>query len=150
MEPPWLCRHSPGAHSSVDWGVVLRISFAAGPISPFPNSAREGDNFLGEKLLFFCTFAPFCKRPLVSLRLVQVWLGPRFRSEKEASALGLNISGGSLRSLFNHLIGLVPLLHQKHGRKRLQNRWKRGSRGGKTRRSCSRGCKGQRTGNLSF
>lgn len=48
VEPPWLCRHSPGAHSSEDLGVVLRISFAAGPISPFPKSAQEGDNFLEE------------------------------------------------------------------------------------------------------
>lgn len=115
----------------------------------FQTRLERGTIFGGE-IAFFCTFTTFCKRPRVSLRSVRVWLGPRFRSEKEAPALGLNISAGSLRSLFNHLIGWVPLLHQKHGRKRLQNRWKRGSRGGKTRRSCSRGCKGQRTGNLSL
>lgn len=32
VETPWLWRHRRGAHSSADWGVVLRISFAAGPI----------------------------------------------------------------------------------------------------------------------
>lgn len=41
VETGWLCRHSPSAHSSVDLGVVLRISFAAGPISPFTNSPRR-------------------------------------------------------------------------------------------------------------
>lgn len=101
-----------------------------------------------KKFPFFCTFATFCDSPQVFLRLVRFFF---FTSVGEGgAALGLEILGGSLRSLFNHLIGRVPLLHQKHGRKRLQNRWKRGSRGGKTRRGRSRGCEGQRTGILPF
>lgn len=53
-----LCRHSPSAHSSVDLGVVLRISFAAGPISPFTNSARR-EKIERIRVFSFRVFATF-------------------------------------------------------------------------------------------
>lgn len=67
VETGWLCRHSPSAHSSVDLGVVLRISFAAGPISPFTNSAR-GKKKNWKNSRFFCVFATFCEFSHVPLR----------------------------------------------------------------------------------
>lgn len=66
VETGLLCRHSPIAHSSADLGVVLRISFAAGPISPLRNSVR-GKKI--ERIRVFRTLATFslCKRSHVPL-----------------------------------------------------------------------------------
>lgn len=76
-----------------------------------------------------------------------------FRANSSASVgeggVGARVEflGGSLRSLFKHLIGWVPLLHQKHGSTHLQNRRKRGSRGGKACGRCSCCSKDERAGN---
>lgn len=134
VETWWLCRHSPVAHSSADLGVVLSISFTAGPISPFTNSKN-------------CV--SFASSPHFANPRASFW----FRANSSASVweggVGARVEflGGSLRSLFNPLIGWVPLLHQKHGSTHLQNRRKRGSRGGKAcgRRSCC--SKDERAGN---
>lgn len=89
METGWLCRHSPSAHSSVDLGVVLRISFAAGPISPFTNSAR-GKKKLKEFafLLRLCHILRVLTRPFAVI--FGLGLVPRLRLEKEVPALDLN------------------------------------------------------------
>lgn len=92
----------------------------------------------------------FCNFSRVSLR------SHRFRADSSASfgegsvGVWLEFLGGSLRSLFIHFIGWVPLLDQKHGSTNLQNRWKRGSCGRKTSRRCSCCSKDKRTGNLRW
>lgn len=131
------------------WALYSASHLRRGQFLHFQTRFERGTIFW-KKFLFFCTFASFCESPRVSLRLVWFFTWSSVSVGEGGVALGLKILGGSLRSLFNHLIGRVPLLHQKHGRKRLQNRWKRGSRGGKTRRRRSRGCKGERTGILPF
>lgn len=148
METGWLCRHSPSAHSSVDLGVVLCISFAAGPISPSTNSAREKIERIRVSFASSPHFLQVLARPFCGH--LGFGLIPRLRLEKEVSALDLNFWGGSLRSLFNHLIGWVPLLHQKHGSTNLQNRWKRGSCGRKASRRCSCCSKDKRTGKIGL
>lgn len=120
-----LCRHSPSAHSSVDLGVVLRISFAAGPISPFTNSARR-EKIERIRVFSFRVFATFffsnprsnfshvllCVSVAVTSALI-----PRhfFFPRSEEGGVGARLAhfffrGGSLRSLFNHLIGWVSFV----------------------------------------
>lgn len=88
VETGWLCRHSPGAHSSVDLGVVLRISFAAGPISPFTNSPREKKiariRVSSASLVHFASsYTSICGH--FGFGLIR-----RLQLEKEVSALELN------------------------------------------------------------
>lgn len=110
-EPGLLCRHSPSAHSSADLGVVLRISFAAGPISPFTNSAREK---IERIRVSFCTFfATFFVQLLTRPFAVIFGLIHRLGAGRLSALSTWIFWGGSLRSLFIHLIGWVPLLHQK-------------------------------------
>lgn len=147
VETGWLCRHSPIAHSSADLGVVLRISFAAGPISPLRNSVR-GKNRKNSRLshLSYFFLVQALARPFVVIVIPCWFLG--FGCRRGSRRLTWFFWGGSLRSLFIHFIGWVPLLEQKHGSTNLQNRWKRGSRRGTASRRCSRCSKDERTGSF--
>lgn len=146
VETGWLCRHSPIAHSSADLGVVLRISFAAGPISPLRNSVRGKKNRKNSRLshLSYFFLVQALARPFVVIVIPCWFLGCR----RGSRLLTWFFWGGSLRSLFIHFIGWVPLLEQKHGSTNLQNRWKRGSRRGTASRRCSRCSKNERTGSF--
>lgn len=112
VETGWLCRHSPSAHSSVDLGVVLRISFAAGPISPFTNSARGKKKI--ERIRVSSASLPHFASSHTSI-CGHFWSRACSSASVGEGGAGawLEFSGGSLRSLFNQLIGWVPLLHQK-------------------------------------
>lgn len=156
-----LCRHSPSAHSSVDLGVVLRISFAAGPISPFTNSARR-EKIERIRVFSFRVFATFffLKPPQQLLARPPLCFScGHFGPDSSAfffSSLGRRRCRRSTCTFFfeEEACGLCsiiwsvgfPLLRQKHGSTNLQNRWKRGSCGRKAGRR--RGCCGEveRTG----
>lgn len=114
VETGWLCRHSPIAHSSADLGVVLRISFAAGPISPLRNSVR-GKNRKNSRLshLRYFFLVQALARPFVVIVIPCSFLG--FGCRRGSRRLTWFFWGGSLRSLFIHLIGWVPLLEQSMG-----------------------------------
>ncbi len=75
---------------------------------------------------------------------------PRLRSEKEVSALDLNFweEACGLCSI-TWSVGFLCCT-KKHGSTNLQNRWKRGSCGGKAGRRCSRCSQDKRTGKLDL
>lgn len=88
VETGWLCRHSPSTHSSVDLGVVLRISFAAGAnISIYKLCSRKKIvriRVSSASLLHFASsYTSLCGH--FGFGLIR-----RLQLEKEVSALELN------------------------------------------------------------
>lgn len=88
METGWLCRHSPSAHSSVDLGVVLRISFAAGPISPFTKLFSKKK--IGRIRVCSASLEHFASSHTSLCGHFGFGLSPRLRLEKGVPALDLN------------------------------------------------------------
>lgn len=149
-------RQSHSTHSRADLGVVLRISFAVGPISPFTNSAQRGGgekerekNYKNSPFLFAPSPHFFCASSYTLWSLgfraescvLLVWR----RRQGLSGQILLGKRKEALRSLFIHFIGSF-VGPKKHGSTNLQNRREGGSCGGKGRRRRGCGCQDKRTG----